>query len=352
MIKTLLCLSLVTISIPAFDTGFDDLPMNKIQLIGSHNSYKQAIDPHLIGFLRQYDSPTVAKFEYNHISIPEQLDLGLRNLEIDIYADEQGGKYAYPKGLDWVTDQSAYDSGRAMQQPGFKVMHIQDIDFRTSCYTLQQCLTTLKQWSQSHPDHYPVFITINAKDETMRSEFTTADPFTAALFDQLDKNVLQFLGREKIITPDDIRGNAATLEEAVLAGKWPLLKNVKGKFFLVLDETGDKRKIYIDGHPSLKGRALFANAEPGTPEAAFVIKNDPKKDNITELVKKGYIVRTRADADTHEARTNDRSTFEAAVASGAQIITTDYYKKSTQFPSEYMIAFDGNVYLRKNPVLK
>lgn len=352
MIKTILSLSMLAATVPVFDAGFDELPMNKVQLIGSHNSYKQAIDPHLIGFLRQYDSAAVAKFEYDHISIPEQLDLGLRNLEIDIYADEQGGRYAFPKGLDWVADQQPYDTGRAMNQPGFKVMHIQDIDFRTSCYTFQQCLTSLKQWSQAHPDHYPVYITINAKDETMRSEFTAADPFTAALFDQLDKNLLQFLGREKIITPDDIRGNAATLEAAVLAGKWPLLKNVKGKFVFILDETGDKRKLYIDGHPSLKGRALFANAEPGMPEAAIVIRNNPKKDNIAELVKKGYIVRTRADADTEEARNNDRSAFEAACASGAQIITTDYYKKSTQFKSDYIIAFDGNVYMRKNPVLK
>jgi len=86
----------------------------------------------------------------------------------------------------------------------------------------------------------------------------------------------------------------------------PLLKNAKGKFIFVLDETGDKIALYSKGHPSLKGRSLFVNAASGTPEAAILIGNNPKTDNIGSLVREGYIVRTRADADTREARTSGR----------------------------------------------
>jgi hypothetical protein len=100
----------------------------------------------------------------------------------------------------------------------------------------------------------------------------------------------------------------------------------------------------------LKGRLLFANAEPGTAEAAIVIRNNPKKDDIPALVKKGYIVRTRADSDTREARINDRSVFDAACQSGAQIITTDYYRKSEHFSSDYIISFDAGKYFRLNPL--
>ncbi len=96
---------------------------------------------------------------------------------------------------------------------------------------------------------------------------------------------------------------------------------------------------------------MFANAEPGTPEAAILIRNDPKQAGITDLVRKGYIVRTRADAETWEARVNDRSRFEAACRSGAQIITTDYYRKSTHFASDYSISFEDGGYFRGNPVL-
>jgi len=67
------------------------------------------------------------------------------------------------------------------------------------------------------------------------------------------------------------------------------------------------------------------------------------------MVKKGYIVRTRADSDTWEARINDKSRFEAACQSGSQIITTDYYVKSTHFNSDYVISFGKGAFFRVNP---
>ncbi len=333
----------------------DAVKINQVQLIGSHNSYKQAIEPALLTMLKRADSTTIKSIEYSHIGLSDQLNRGLLNLEIDIYADTKGGKYAHPKGLDWAVGQKPYDTEGVMNQPGFKVFHIQDIDFRSNCPTFAACLQELKQWSDAHPNHYPVFITMNAKDEVIkRPGFTIPEKFTAPLFDQLDSVIVAGLGRRKLITPDDVRGQAQTLEAAVLAGNWPTMKAAKGKFLFVLDETGDKRATYLTGHPSLKGRTLFANAEPGTPEAAFLILNNPvaDADKIQNLVRKGYIVRTRADADTKEARANDKRTFEAACRSGAQIITTDYYAPSTFFKSDYVISFDGGNYLRLNPSLR
>jgi hypothetical protein len=194
---------------------------------------------------------------------------------------------------------------------------------------------------------------MNAKDETIpRPEFTVPEKFTAPVFDALDKEITDYLGKKYLITPDQVRGKYNSLEEAVLRNNWPTLKVARGKFIFVLDENGPKREVYIAGHPSLKGRILFANAEPGTPEAAICIMNDAKRESesIRDLVKKGYIVRTRADSDTQEARANDKSSFEAALQSGAQIITTDYYKKSTHFNSPYVISFEGDKYLRENPL--
>jgi thiamine monophosphate kinase len=83
----------------------------------------------------------------------------------------------------------------------------------------------------------------------------------------------------------------------------------------------------------------------------MMILNNPQNPDIKELVKKGYIIRTRADSDTEQARANDKTDFKAACNSGAQIITTDYYLKSTHFKSDYVVNFDGgNKYFRLNPV--
>ncbi|MBN9385155.1 MAG: phosphatidylinositol-specific phospholipase C1-like protein [Chitinophagaceae bacterium] len=350
--KTLLSIALLAVAPLAGKDLPEDLPINKIQVIGSHNSYKKAIDPVLFKLFQQRDSVNANKIDYAHVPLAEQLDMGLLNLEIDIYADEKGGRYAHPKGLEWAKGQAPYDPDGVMQQPGFKILHIPDLDFRSDALTLERCLAGLRSWSAQHPDHYPVFITLEAKDEISHKALTEPEPFTPVLFDELDKVLVEGLGKERLITPDMVRGQYPTLESAVLSGNWPALKAARGRFLFILDDHDQKRDMYIAGHPSLKGRILFVNADPGTPEAATMIRNTPIVPEIRTLVEKGYIVRTRADADTKEARMNDKTDFIAACNSGAQIITTDYYRKSTSFKSDYVVSFEGgNKYLRLNPVL-
>lgn len=335
---------------------FGQVRLNEIQVIGSHNSYKQSIDPALFSYLSkrsQKDSASFSRIDYSHISLTDQLNIGLLDLEIDVYADPKGGKYSHPKGLDIVKGQPPFDPQNVMMQFGFKVLHIPDIDFRSNCLTFKMCLLELKSWSEQHPGHYPVFITMNAKDEGLKTAgFTVPQKFTSSTFDSLDNEITTYLGKDHLITPELVKGTYPTLEKAVLNHNWPLVEDVKGKFLFILDETGDKIATYIKGHPSLQGRILFTNSKPHTPEAACMILNNAKKDPIRAMVKKGYIVRTRADSDTKEARNNDRSSFKAACKSGAQIITTDYYQKSTHFKSDYVISFQGNKYVRVTPYLK
>lgn len=350
--KAILGLALM-VTIPVVNKDVPaDVHINKIQVIGSHNSYKKAIDPALFRMFQQRDSVSASKIDYEHISLTEQLEMGLLNLEIDVYADPLGGKYAHPKGLQWVPGQPPFDTAGVMNEPGFKVLHIPDLDFRSDCLTFRRCLHELRTWSEKHPDHPPVFITLEAKDGTSQNaEMTAPDKFTARTFDMLDSTMREDLGVAQIITPDMVRGKYKTLEDAVLHDNWPTLKAARGKFLFVLDDSKTKRDIYIAAHPALKGAVLFANAEPGTPEAGMMLRNNPHAPEIKSLVEKGYIIRTRADSDTKEARENDKSSFVAACNSGAQIITTDYYKKSTHFKSDYVISFDGDSkYFRLDPV--
>lgn len=346
---------LLTALIPFSETTrFDTLKINQIQVIGSHNSYKRAIDPVEFSMLMKLDSSVFKTIDYEHISLEGQLNLGLRDLEIDVASDTAGGKFLHPMGLKLAPGQAAYTDSVYMKAPGFKVIHIPDIDFRTNCPTFQICLAQLKAWSDAHPGHNVVFITMNAKDDAPdRPGFVKPEKFNTAIFDKLDAEVLKGLGREKLIIPDDIRGSFPTLEAAVLHRNWPTVKAAKNKFIFVLDENDSKREQYIAGHPSLKDRIYFTDSKPGTPEAAIQIMNNAKgqKADIQQRVKAGYIVRTRADAETREARNQDYSSFEAAKESGAQIISTDYYQKSTHFKSDYLVNFSPGVYIRLNPVV-
>ena len=332
-----------------------NLPINHYQVIGSHNSYKQAIEPALLDSMKARN-PEASGLEYAHIGLPNQLDLGLRNLEIDVYADSKGGRYAHPKGLDWVPPVQPYDPDSVMMEPGFKVFHMIDVDFRSSCPTLKIAMQQLRQWSDAHPGHSPVFITLEAKGPADQlkddDEQTSMEPLTAKTFDTLDSALRAGLGDDKLITPDMVRGDYTTLNEAVMNDNWPGLKQAEGRFLFILDDRGAKRDLYMQGHPSLKGRVLFACAEPGTPESAALLMNEPENPKIPELVKQGYLIRTRADANTVEARNNDYSRFEKACASGAQIITTDYYQPGKFFNSPYHIAFADSTYMRLNPLFQ
>ena len=70
----------------------DDVPINKIQVIGSHNSYKQAIDPSLFQLIKQADSSLARHIDYSHISLSDQLSLGLCRFERrEVCASQRAG---------------------------------------------------------------------------------------------------------------------------------------------------------------------------------------------------------------------------------------------------------------------
>lgn len=336
-----------------------EIRMNQIQVIGSHNSYKLAISPSLMQILERDDPDSARNLDYEHIPIRDQLDLGLRILELDVYYDPEGGRYANPAGIRIVEENNLppgpeYDANQEMEKPGFKVLHVQGIDFRSHFFTLNQALSEIRDWSRSNPQHLPIVITFNAKDEVLdeHPEFGEPLPFDESASEALDLEILGVFDVNDMILPHDVKGDYPTLEQAVRAGNWPTIQQSRGKMLFVLDETGRKQEVYLRSRPSLEDRILFVNAAEGEAEAAFLIINDPIDEgkNIQRLVRSGFLVRTRADADTIEARNGDRTRLEAAFQSGAQFISTDYYLPNPRFGTGYQVQFPDGTYSRWNPV--
>lgn len=344
----ILLLTILIFYLPALCVSQEDrtgkVRLNEIQVIGSHNSYKIGIEKPLWEYLFQTDSSMAKSLQYEHIPLTQQLDLGLRNLELDVFHDPQGGYYSNPKGLDIVELSGEkflpFDKEKKLNKPGLKVFHVQDIDFRSHQLLFQEALQELLAWSNKNPRHTPIFITLNTKDGKIPQ---LKDPlvFDADALENLDKEIKTIFPNEKLITPDMVRGNHESLERAILEKGWPFLEEVKGRFLFVLDEGDNKSDLYLKKFPQLKNAVMFVNKREGNPEAAFLIVNDPigDFDRIQNLVSKGYMVRTRADSGTVEARNNEYTRFEKAQTSGAQIITTDYYLPSKLFESRYKVDF-------------
>jgi len=108
---------------------------------------------------------------------------------------------------------------------------------------------------------------------------------------------------------------------------------------------------YLSKHSALRGRILFTNADPGDADAAFVERNEASASEIADLVRQGYLVRTRTDWNTVQARSGDTSRRDEAMASGAQIISTDYPPNEPARWTGYRVVFPGEKTVRCNPVL-
>ena len=290
-----------------------DLRINHIQFVGSHNSYKQSMSGGYRALLGLIDEDVAKALDYQHPPLRDQLDAGLRKLELDVF---------------YQTDPTEFPVG-----------HIQVIDMNSHCTTLRRCLDGLVGWSDANPAHEPIWVSFNAKDQKI-SWLPDPTPFDDVAFQALDRVVEQVLG-ERLIRPRDVRpaGSAVPV--------WPTLAQARGKFLLILDEGGAKRDLYAN---DWQRRPMFVNVGPEHPGAAVMIVNDPVADfrRIQALVGSGYMVRTRADADTWEARSNDTQRRQAAFASGAQAISSDYYRSTNPFGNEYRVHVPGTI--QCNPV--
>jgi hypothetical protein len=335
------------------------LKLNQIQVIGTHNSYHAGIASSEAKLLESRAPQSFAGLDYVHEPLPAQLDAGVRQIELDVFADAKGGLFAHPLGPQMVAaahlpPDAPYDPEGLMLKPGFKVLHVQDVDYRSTCEPFIACLEQVRSWSHAHPGHIPIFILVETKQEAMADRdgihFTRPEPFTPAVFDALDAEIRSVFPAAELITPDDVRGNYETLNDAVRAGNWPALASARGKIVFLLDQRS-AGPVYLEGHPSLRGRVLFTNATPGQPDAAFIERNDGPAADIGSLVREGYLVRARTDSGTKEARTNSTANRDAMVLSGAQILSTDYpASEPARWPGHYSVALPGNAAAHCNPV--
>lgn len=329
------------------------LRLNEVQVLGSHNSYHVKARPEILAAMHAAAPDLASTLEYSHAPLSDQLDhYGVRQIELDVFADPQGGRYAAPAalpvlGLDPLPDPD-------WKRPGFKVFHVQDVDFGTTCVLFVTCLRQVRSWSDAHAGHVPILVLVEAKDDVIDIaapiEWTVPLTIRAAELDALDAEIRAVFTDDALITPDLVRGSHATLGDAVATDGWPLLGQVRGRVLFALDNAG-LRDVYLHGHPSLRGRVMFTSSHPGQDDAAWAEYNDPVADAhaIRAALGANMLVRTRADADTVQARTNDTARRDAALASGAQLVSTDYEAADPDL-GPYSVAIPGGTPARCDPV--
>ncbi len=263
-----------------------DLLLNHLQALGTHNSYHILAGP-----------PADPALDYEHDPIGTQLDLGVRHFELDAHRDVDGAIAVY---------------------------HIKSADEATTCATLAICLEQMRAWSDAHPDHHALVAIIEPKDDLARLAVRVgADPAETGelLWDghigDIDP-VIRATWPDRLLTPADVRGDAATLAQAIAERGWPTIEATRQHLVVVVNDTSALR----DEYRQVADPAAFVFGEPGDDDVAFVKADNPRADpsRLAAAVAAGYIVRTRADGDL----VVDAAETEAALASGAQLVSTDY----------------------------
>ena len=304
-----------------------NLRLDQLQLVGTAESYKLRPDSAVLGLIRMGGKEAVQDVDYALPPIAAQLDADVRALAFDVAYDPKGGAYKNPAGASMAMDLLPDDYIKAMSKPGFKAIHVLDVDYRSSCLLLSECLQEVAAWSKAHPHHLPIVITLRTNDsKTPMPGATHPLPCDEAALNALESEIKAAFTADQLFIPDQLQGRYPSLHDAAMAHAWPKLGAARGKSIFVLDDSMAKMRAYQGHRASLEGRLMFVAADQASPLAAFINIPDPVKDEarIRDAVKAGFMIITRADDDTHEARANNPARRNAAFASGAQIIRTNF----------------------------
>ena len=348
--------------------GLDgSLRLNQVQYIGTHNSYHiaggDAVALQMLssGYSQSDEWPAsrlVQATDYTHPALPIQLRLGLRLFELDVHDDPAGGRFSNPKFLRQI-EQAAVrlplGAGGMddLKQPGFKVLHHGEWDFRSTNYLLTNCLQEIVTWSHDHPAHLPIIIQIEAKQSEVLpamagSSAVPPKSFDGAAWQRLEATIRTSIPATKLFTPDHLRGDHPNLKAALAARGWPTLDQLKGKFLFLLLNKKELSLSYLELDPLLRDRIFFVSLTPAHPSATWFRVPEPFFEGLPRMMDAGFLATTMADHETLQARRNDVKDREQAFRSGAQFILTDFALPDRRF-SHYQVSFSGGTYVRAQP---
>ena len=172
----------------------------------------------------------------------------------------------------------------------------------------------------------------------------------AAGLDQLDGVLQSGFADGQIITPDMVARRIANASRCRHRPRLANLEASRGKVLFILHDDGQQRDLYTEQHPSLRGRLMFVRSDERRDDGATLVLDDADDPNIPRLAKLGFYIRTRADSGLRVAPPSQPARRDAAFASGADIISTDYPPGQPDTATGYVVEFENQAPARFSPV--
>lgn len=299
----------------------DDTPIDRVQTIASHNSYVEAPNPIQNTLIAIGGASRLAPLQYSHPHLWDQLEAGVRSVELDVRVHRDGT-------LRMTHAPLTANGGNA-------------VDFLLA-------IEEVTLWSRSHPGHLPITILLEVKNDFTMLDWSLAD-FDEDEFRRVDEELRRIVG-DGLLTPAQLRGNSESARAAVEANGWPTVGDLRGTISIILYPTEQYRATYAQIDERERAIFLAATGEDVlagrvTDDTVFAVQDVPTPSVLRQLVAQGFLVRTRADTDL----LTDPHERDLALASGAQIVSSDFYAPLVQDGTGFTVVFDGGALTRLAP---
>lgn len=274
--------------------------LNEIRYIASHNSYKTGLTPETKFF---YHGPFGAimgkKFDYIFDTITEQLNCGIRSIELD--------------------------ANKIKTDDGFKIecLHGDLLETNSTMINFEKGLKEIRMWMDRNPDALPIIVLVEPKG---------GKNFDLEAFEKFDEMLFSAFG-DKLVTPKKLLDTAGVkdFDEFRKNNAYPTVESLKGKIIFLLHEK-DSLETYMNRDPDMQKSAMNIALEyttvlkKGSAYSRFAfttILNDPtkSKDRIAQAINRdNFMVRTRLD----KYAVVKEHWYKNGIESGANILSTDY----------------------------
>lgn len=297
----------------------DGVKYNEVSFLGTHNSYQKECVPARQKLFQDASTVTFGlvkseKATFSADYLTDQLNLGIRSIELDVETVVADGKIS------------------------FVCSHAPVLDMPTHCYNFALALKEIKLWSDANPNHLPITIIIEPKkvfipDKNMRY-------FTCGYANELGEQAKAIFG-DTLITPADMIGKHSSFKKMREADDWMTLSETRGHVMILLHDTTVTDK-YIEQDTSIKTQAMFPMLRYDSRDkdyASFLLINKAKDIQVqaAEVLGKKLVIRTRSD----NFGSYKESDSQIALNSGAQIVSTDYPPKADMSKAQRVVTFNG-----------
>lgn len=299
----------------------DGVRFNEVAYIATHNSYQlPGVDSYQKLF-RDLETVTFGLINgdtplFCSDTLTEQFNLGIRSIELDIQTVKNGNDIS------------------------FVCSHSPLLDMNSTCYDFRLALEEVRMWSDANPRHLPITIIVEPKEFFLLENGMRFFNLTYA--NELDKLVKEVFG-EKLITPAEMMGKYDSLKEMREADDWMKLEDCAGRVAVYFHDTDGVTGNYIKQDETVKTRSMFPmlrykDRDKSYSSVLIVNKTDDIEKYADELVyEKNLIVRTMVDS----YGSYDEAKRITALESGAQVLSTDYPKKTDMTDAEYYVSFEN-----------